>query len=484
MIPGIAAIPTPTVTLAGRVLPPAELGTLGCIRVRFETSAPAACELQWDPGPIPELGDAITLTLEGELDQLFDGEVVSLVHVLGPNGRARLRVRAQDRARRLRAGFRVLAYTEVTVADVVRRLAAEHGLGSSAEEQGPLWPRVMQHGESDLAFIDRLASRASLWWQVEGGELRLRGWTGGPERNARWGEELVEAEITHSDTPPRTVRASGWDPVERTVFDGTPVGEGEVRFLAAGVLAGSEHAARAARVVVDRSGTARLSLRAVLRGDSGWRPGVKVHVAAVPGTPTEAFVLTSVEHVLDQATGYLCVATSVPPPDPPPQPADGCGFTQAVVLEVSDPDGMGRVRCSFPGWDGAESEWLPVVTAGAGGGKGLTCQPDVGDAVVVLYALDDPGRGVVLGGLFADGAPADRAGVRDGAVRQLAWRTPDGQEIRLNRDGDTVVVTNGAGSYLELGADEVRLHAETNLTLEAPGRTIVVRADRIDFERG
>jgi hypothetical protein len=36
---------------------------------------------------------------------------------------------------------------------------------------------------------------------------------------------------------------------------------------------------------------------------------------------------------------------------------------------------------------------------------------------------------------------------------------------------------------MEFGPDAVELHATTDLTIEAPGRRIVIVADAVDFER-
>ena len=67
-------------------------------------------------------------------------------------------------------------------------------------------------------------------------------------------------------------------------------------------------------------------------------------------------------------------------------------------------------------------------------------------------------------------APADRAGVRDGSVRSYGLASPDGQLLVLDRDSDRVVLSNQAGSRLELTEAGVLLHAEADLTIEAPGR--------------
>jgi hypothetical protein len=107
----------------------------------------------------------------------------------------------------------------------------------------------------------------------------------------------------------------------------------------------------------------------------------------------------------------------------------------------------------------------------------------VGDTVAVLQPADAPGHGIVLGGIHIDAAD-DAAGVRQGAVRGVSLATSDGQRLTLDRDTDGATLRNGAGSRLEITKSGVVLHAEADLTIDAPGRRLLIRADTIDFERG
>jgi hypothetical protein len=45
-----------------------------------------------------------------------------------------------------------------------------------------------------------------------------------------------------------------------------------------------------------------------------------------------------------------------------------------------------------------------------------------------------------------------------------------------------VVLADGHGSQVELGPDLLRIHAATDLVIQAPGRSILVRARTVDFE--
>jgi phage baseplate assembly protein gpV len=171
-----------------------------------------------------------------------------------------------------------------------------------------------------------------------------------------------------------------------------------------------------------------------------------------------------------------------------------------VVTRVDDPERLGRVRVALPTMGDLETDWLEVLSPGAGQEKGLVVPPDVDDRVLVLLAHEDPAQAVVLGGLYGTEGPPD-PGVEEGAIRRYTLRTPGGQQVRLDDGRRTVRVENESGSHLQLAGgrarvaisdgsrfeltrDGVQLRCETDLTIEAPGRSIVIRAGSIDFERG
>jgi hypothetical protein len=101
----------------------------------------------------------------------------------------------------------------------------------------------------------------------------------------------------------------------------------------------------------------------------------------------------------------------------------------------------------------------------------------------VLFSHGDPGQGVVLGALYGMQGPHD-SGVEGTAVRRYTLLTPGGQEIELDDARDRIRLADSTGSYVELTPERVYLHAAVDLEMEAPGRSVTIRGDRIDFERG
>src|SRR4029453_1203820 len=74
---------------------------------------------------------------------------------------------------RLRMGRGVTARTDVTAADLASELASDIGLGSKAAEDGPRWPVLVQHRQSDLDLLREVTERAGLWFVVLDGTLQL-----------------------------------------------------------------------------------------------------------------------------------------------------------------------------------------------------------------------------------------------------------------------------------------------------------------------
>jgi uncharacterized protein involved in type VI secretion and phage assembly len=126
---------------------------------------------------------------------------------------------------------------------------------------------------------------------------------------------------------------------------------------------------------------------------------------------------------------------------------------------------------------------MGVVTPGAGVGKGLLALPDVKDNVLVIFANDDPTRGIVVGGLFGTKGPPDGGRIQGGAVRRYSFLTPGGQVVRLDDSTKAVRLENRDGSYIELTPGGARVHAVGDLTLEAPGQSVLIRGRAIQFQK-
>jgi uncharacterized protein involved in type VI secretion and phage assembly len=80
------------------------------------------------------------------------------------------------------------------------------------------------------------------------------------------------------------------------------------------------------------------------------------------------------------------------------------GAFPALVTDIADPDGLGRVKIALP-WSpdtaGARYEtWARLATFMAGNNRGSWFIPDVDDEVLIVFEGGDPRRPYVIGSLW------------------------------------------------------------------------------------
>jgi uncharacterized protein involved in type VI secretion and phage assembly len=132
------------------------------------------------------------------------------------------------------------------------------------------------------------------------------------------------------------------------------------------------------------------------------------------------------------------------------------GVVEALVSANEDPDHQGRVKVTFPWFDGSETEsdWCRVRQLYAGGGYGTFFVPELGDEVLVAFVHGDMRLPVILGGLYngRDTPPSYRTAEKNEKV----IRTKGGHEILLDESSRTQRVrlrTKGGHEILLLDTD-------------------------------
>jgi phage protein D len=125
--------------------------------LRLPARGRAGGEIVEPPG---ELGDRLELSLGDRI--VFVGEIVGRELELG-EGDAAVTLHALDLRHRLGYGVRSQSFADVTAADIIARIARDHGLGTAgvrARDGEPRFPFALQHEQSDLEFVTGLARRS------------------------------------------------------------------------------------------------------------------------------------------------------------------------------------------------------------------------------------------------------------------------------------------------------------------------------------
>jgi len=168
------------------------------------------------------------------------------------------------------------------------------------------------------------------------------------------------------------------------------------------------------------------------------------------------------------------------------------GAYPALVSDIKDPDGQGRVKVTLP-WSqdtgGSRYEaWARLATLMGGNDRGSWFIPDVNDEVLVIFEAGDPRRPYVVGALWNgnDKPPESmdksgnnqlkvirsRNGVKitlddhDGQ-EQLILTTPGGQTVTLKDSPASVEIVDSNSNSVKLEASGVTITASAKVTVNA-----------------
>ncbi|HEY0803837.1 MAG TPA: VgrG-related protein [Pseudonocardiaceae bacterium] len=388
------------------------------------------------------------VTVHGQARELlFTGEVTALELDIDSTGSFTV-VRAMSRAHRLFRGRKVVAFRNMTVAAIVRRIAAGAGLSiGRIDSAGVTYTQLSQANECDWDFLQRLAGEnGAVVGMDDKGQLefvRPTPASGAPAPSTpatsspfvlEYGRNLLElrAALTTADGVD-AVEVRGWNVTTKsplvarepavlsdTVRPGLSAttvngafGTG-ARFVVTDTPYGTQAETTAtARAVAAAISSALGEVEAVVTGNPLLHAGVPVALGNVGSAFSGRYTATAVRHVLEPEAGYrttVVVSASIDRSlaglvtggNAPTRDARMPGLAIGVVTDVREPGaaGKGAVKLRFP-WlsDDYVTDWVRTVQFGGVDGGGVI-SPEVNDEVLVGFeqgSLDHP---YVLGGLY------------------------------------------------------------------------------------
>ena len=168
------------------------------------------------------------------------------------------------------------------------------------------------------------------------------------------------------------------------------------------------------------------------------------------------------------------------------------GVYPALVSDIKDPDGQGRVKVTLPWSPDTKGEryeaWARLATLMGGNKRGSWFVPDVNDEVLVVFEGGDPRRPYVIGGLWngRDTPPEsmDSAGHNNHKVLRsrngvkitlddtdgretLTLETPAGQKVTLKDGPGSVEMVDSNGNSAKMEASGITVTASAKVTINA-----------------
>jgi len=177
------------------------------------------------------------------------------------------------------------------------------------------------------------------------------------------------------------------------------------------------------------------------------------------------------------------------------------GVVIGLVTNNQDPEGMGRVRVTFP-WrgDGDESYWARIATLMAGNDRGTFFLPEVGDEVLVAFDHGDINNPYVLGALWnGEDAPPETNSDGQNNIRKIKSRsgheiifddTQAQEKIEIHTNaGHRILLDDSSGQEkIEIvdktGSNSIKIDSVANSINVESAMQLKIKAQTIEIESG
>ncbi len=165
---------------------------------------------------------AVELGPPDRIKQVFDGRIMAIEAHYPSERPPELTMLAEDRFQDLRMERRTRSFEDLADADIIRQIAAQHGLTAEVDLDGPTYAVITQLNQSDLAFLrERVAAvDGELWIEADTLHAQARSRRNSGELTLQYGGSLLEfsvlADLAHQRT---SVRVSGWDVANKAAID-------------------------------------------------------------------------------------------------------------------------------------------------------------------------------------------------------------------------------------------------------------------------
>lgn len=463
------------------------------------------------------LGEEIEISFSLEKDKSNPNTFKGLVDSATPyyvGDMRMLRLEGYSASILMDAGPRFRAFTEMSVADIVKKITQDYDIDTKIDASGDL-PFILQCQESDYRFLCRLADSQNLAFYYDGDELHFDEFNDqkGTTKLQKKDIQALEATI---NLCPLSFEVKGYDYVnDDWQKEASPkrYGSNEKLVKAAieksavypsvkvnvnyalskkGVLKDVEHQLATQQtndLVTIRGRSANISLHigrqlTIEQEDEKLLPGIDGN---------SAFIITHISHSISGDNSYRNSFTAVPADHPFPLNMVNakppiCGPLTAIVKDIEDPDKLGRVRVQFMMDDNESlSPWMRVLTTYTSHGGSLWL-PAVEERVVVFFEDFNPEKSpFVLNGFFNGGYKAAdwKEGEKGFRMENISMIFND-KEGSLNIKAKSIILEGeesielGKAKKIRISAQEVEAEAGQKMKLSG-GQHLEQKATRIDL---
>lgn len=164
------------------------------------------------------------------------------------------------------------------------------------------------------------------------------------------------------------------------------------------------------------------------------------------------------------------------------------GILIGVVVDLDDPEKLGRVRVRLPHLGDAVSDWCRIATPLGGRDRGWFLRPEKDDEVLLACEFNDPRRIYVVGGVWntVDPPPGD-----DGKKIENNWRffrSRSGHVLKFDdtNGAERIEITGKGGKHqivIDVSGNKIQVTCSSgDLELSAPSGKVSIDAKTVEIK--
>ncbi|UCC43994.1 MAG: hypothetical protein JSU65_12915 [Candidatus Zixiibacteriota bacterium] len=493
------------------------------LQVRLKQSGEAAAEVDFDdPSNYTGfLGQSISLTITpsgGIIDQARELEFVGVVTELklenSIDGLNTVLIIAKSPTIALDGAPQITYTEEQTASDIIGSIISNYPITrGDIESTSDTIKYSVQYNETDYEYISRLAEDTGKFAYYDGKEFRLQSSSGSSSEELVWRVSLGSFSMGLG-TAPSQFGSKSWGYEDKATVSGeadssslrsSPSELPRVSIDASDTVygkAGYIHTLEAADQSSLDSKLSRLVESQVGRmvdcvGES-IVPAIKVgHCVQINNMLNldGPYWVREVNHVFSESGKYHNRFVSSPLDVSFPVRSSARAvltkLQSAVVTDLDDPDGLGRIKVEIPALN-IETLWVRYLSQHAGGDHGLVCLPEIDDEVLIGWENGSPDLPIALGSVYngVDMGPH----TPDGENEVKVLLTKGGNEIRFTdtggeeeikittKDGENQIVLNMSGPSITIESEgDISLKGK-NVTIESTEQMDIISGAAMNVE--
>ncbi|MBD3884254.1 VgrG-related protein [Phormidium tenue FACHB-886] len=473
-----------------------------------------------------EIGFGNSLTADEHFNDLkqgmlVEGEITAIDINFTNRSESHITLRGYDLSHRLHRGRFNRSFQNMSVSNIVEKIAQEAGLKAKCRSTGSARDYVFQENQTNMEFLRELAARQGFELFVQDGILHFdkAGNRSSKEPELHWLRDISHFNVRISSAQQvSAVEVRGWDYenkrsiVETASSERVPTETGYSKGSTTATkfripspkmtvvdqpVFSADEAKQMAQGLCDELGGEFICADAKAEGNGNpeIRPGRIVKLAGMEKYDGKYYI-TETRHVYyekiystDFTVRGLRDGSMLAMLTPTRHLQPGQTLMVGIVTNNKDPKNWGRVKVRLPTLtEEHESYWARVVHLGAGSDRGFFCLPEVDDEVLVGFEHGDIHRPYIIGGVWnGKDKPPESVGdtIQGGKVRLRTIQTRTGHKIQFVEEDkggskDGVYIQTSGGHKIKVNDSDRHIEIETSgghkIKMDDRGKSVTIKS--------